>query len=78
MSTFYLDIIPQKSLDYYIIYFLYFSCERRMEQDCMDALGVDECSSLFKKLRRDYTQEYQLYNLSAVALSVCIPLVRLD
>lgn len=45
------------------------------EQD--DArISLEECKEFFKRLQRDYYEEYKMYGLSSIAFTNVLPLVR--
>ncbi|XP_014778583.1 tuftelin-interacting protein 11 [Octopus bimaculoides] len=52
------------------------SCQKRTQADYEDAMSLDECVSLFKKLQEEYYEEYKLYDLGALAIALVFPMMK--
>ena len=71
--------LPYTASSIVLLYLLFvlIRLERRMQQDCMDALGAEECADIYEKLQTEYSEEFRAYNLSTLTIAIVIPLVSL-
>ena len=47
-----------------------------MKPETNNPLTLKDCEELFKKLQDMYYEEYKIYELSAAAIALVVPLVR--